>query len=95
MKQRVLFGCRDVAIVDLNDITGIDNAMEACAGLSDPNRWVSIQILYSENMLSILIINQIAQHNSHIYTRKPQRGKIIDTKPHINALLLPNISLLV
>ena len=45
--------------VDVTIVLGnlIDNAMEACAGLSDQNRWVSIQILYSENMLSILIIN--------------------------------------
>ena len=51
----------------------IDNAMEACAGLSEPNRWVSVQILYSENMLSILIINpsNVVQINDgHIPTTK-------------------------
>ncbi len=46
----------------------IDNAMEACAGLSDPNRWVSIQILYSENMLSILIINPVISFRSTMAT---------------------------
>lgn len=61
--------------VDVTIVLGnlIDNAMEACAGLSDPNRWVSIQILYSENMLSILIINpsNIVQINDgHIPTTK-------------------------
>ena len=61
--------------IDMSNILGnlIDNAMEACAGLSDPNRWVSIQILYSENMLSILIINpsNIVQINDgHIPTTK-------------------------
>ena len=61
--------------VDVTIVLGnlIDNAMEACAGLSEPNRWVSIQILYSENMLSILIINpsNIVQINDgHIPTTK-------------------------
>ncbi len=61
--------------VDVTIVLGnlIDNALEACAGLSDPNRWVSIQILYSENMLSILIINpsNIVQINDgHIPTTK-------------------------
>jgi two-component system sensor histidine kinase AgrC len=61
--------------VDVTIVLGnlIDNAMEACAGLSEPNRWVSIQILYSENMLSILIINpsNIVQINGgHIPTTK-------------------------
>lgn len=61
--------------VDVTIVLGnlIDNAMEACAGLSDPNRWVSIQILYSENMLSILIINPsnvVQIHDGHIPTTK-------------------------
>ena len=61
--------------VDVTIVLGnlIDNAMEACAGLSEPNRWVSVQILYSENMLSILIINpsNVVQINDgHIPTTK-------------------------
>ena len=61
--------------VDVTIVLGnlIDNAMEACAGLSDPNRWVSIQILYSENMLSILIINPsniVRINDGHIPTTK-------------------------
>lgn len=61
--------------VDVTIVLGnlIDNAMEACAALSEPNRWVSIQILYSENMLSILIINpsNVVQINDdHIPTTK-------------------------
>lgn len=35
----------------------IDNAMEACADLSESEKWVSIQIIYSQNLLSLTIIN--------------------------------------
>ena len=61
--------------VDVTIVLGnlIDNAMEACAALSESNRWVSIQILYSENMLSILIINPsnvVRINDDHIPTTK-------------------------
>ena len=51
----------------------IDNAMEACADLSEQDRWVSIQILYSKNMLSLLIVNpseNVQISNGHIPTTK-------------------------
>ena len=58
--------------VDVTIVLGnlIDNAMEACAGLSDPNRWVSIQILYSENILIINPSNIVQINDGHIPTTK-------------------------
>ena len=47
--------------------------MEACADLSEQDRWVSIQILYSKNMLSLLIVNpseNVQISNGHIPTTK-------------------------
>ena len=45
--------------VDLTIVLGnlIDNAMEACLHLSESEKWVSIQLLYAQHNLSILIIN--------------------------------------
>lgn len=45
--------------VDVTIVLGnlIDNAMEACLNLPESERWVSIQILYGQNILSISIIN--------------------------------------
>lgn len=61
--------------VDVTIVLGnvIDNAMEACADLSEQDRWVSIQILYSKNMLSLLIVNpseNVQISNGHIPTTK-------------------------
>ena len=61
--------------VDVTIVLGnvIDNAMEACANLSEQDRWVSIQILYSKNMLSLLIVNpseNVQISNGHIPTTK-------------------------
>ena len=53
----------------------IDNAMEACVSLSEQSRWVSIQILYSKNVLSIRIINpskSVQINNGYIPTTKPE-----------------------
>ena len=44
----------DVTIVLANLI---DNAMEACVQMPEAERWVSVQILYGHEMLSISIIN--------------------------------------
>lgn len=35
----------------------IDNAMEACLRMQESDRWVSVQILYTQGILSISIIN--------------------------------------
>lgn len=45
--------------VDVTVVLGnlIDNALEACQTLKEADRWVSIQILYSHDTLSISIIN--------------------------------------
>ena len=45
--------------VDVTIVLGnlIDNAMEACIQMPESERWVSIQILYSQGILSIAIIN--------------------------------------
>lgn len=45
--------------VDVTIVLGnlIDNAMEACIQMPESKRWVSIQILYSQGILSIAIIN--------------------------------------
>ena len=53
----------------------IDNAMEACAGLTETEQWVSIQLLYSQNVLSISIINPsrpVQIINGQISTSKPE-----------------------
>ena len=53
----------------------IDNAMEACVSLPEQSRWVSIQILYSKNVLSIRIINpskSVQINNGYIPTTKPE-----------------------
>lgn len=62
----------DVAIV-LGNL--IDNALEACAGLTETEQWVSIQLLYSQNALSISIINPsrpVQIINGQISTSKPE-----------------------
>lgn len=45
--------------VDVTIVLGnlIDNAMEACLRMPESDRWVSIQILYAQGILSISIIN--------------------------------------
>lgn len=45
--------------VDVTIVLGnlIDNAMEACLRVPESDRWVSIQILYAQGILSISIIN--------------------------------------
>lgn len=45
--------------VDVTIVLGnlIDNAMEACIQMPESKRWVSIQILYSQGILSMAIIN--------------------------------------
>lgn len=45
--------------VDVTVVLGnlIDNALEACQTLKEADRWVSIQLLYSHDTLSISIIN--------------------------------------
>ena len=51
----------------------IDNAMEACVSLPEQSRWVSIQILYCKNVLSIRIINpskSVQINNGYIPTTK-------------------------
>lgn len=62
--------------VDVTIVLGnlIDNAMEACADLPEPERWVSIQILYSRKVLSLSIINAsrpVAIADGQIPTSKP------------------------
>lgn len=45
--------------VDVTIVLGnlIDNAIEACLNLPEPERWVSIRILYSRNTLSLSMVN--------------------------------------
>ena len=52
----------------------IDNAMEACSQMPQTERWVSVQILYGHEMLSISIVNP---------SRPVQiiGGQIVTTKP--------------
>lgn len=62
----------DVTIVLANLL---DNAMEACSQMPESERWVSVQILYGQGLLSISIINpslpvQIA--GGQIATTKPE-----------------------
>lgn len=62
--------------VDVTIVLGnlIDNAMEACVDLPEPERWVSIQILYSRKVLSLSIINAsrpVAIAEGQIPTSKP------------------------
>lgn len=61
----------DVTIVLANLI---DNAMEACSQMPQTERWVSVQILYGHEMLSISIVNP---------SRPVQiiGGQIVTTKP--------------
>ncbi len=78
--------------VDVTIVLGnlIDNALEACAGLSDPNRWVSIQILYSENMLSILIrISQPHHGRSYCFQCLHEYLRCLFTKRHCVRSFLP------
>lgn len=35
----------------------LDNAMEACSQMSEADRWISVQLLYGQGILSITIIN--------------------------------------
>lgn len=61
----------DVTIVLANLI---DNAMEACSQMSESERWVSVQILYGQGVLSISIINPsrpVKIMNGQIATTKP------------------------
>ena len=63
--------------VDVTIVLGnlIENAMEACADLSTSQKWVSIQVLYSQNILSISIINPsrpVLIINGQIPTSKPE-----------------------
>lgn len=62
----------DVTIVLANLL---DNAMEACCQMPESERWVSVQLLYGQGLLSISIINpsrpvQIA--GGQIATTKPE-----------------------
>lgn len=61
----------DVTIVLANLL---DNAMEACGQMPESMRWISIQILYSQGMLSISVINP-----SHLV--EIVGGQIATTKP--------------
>ncbi len=61
----------DVTIVLANLL---DNAMEACCQMPEPERWVSVQILYGQGLLSISIINP--SHPVQI-----TGGQIATTKP--------------
>lgn len=62
--------------VDVTIVLGnlIDNAMEACIQMPEAERWVSIQILYGQGLLSITIINP--SHPVQIIG-----GQIATTKP--------------
>lgn len=62
--------------VDVTIVLGnlIDNAMEACIQMPESERWVSIQMLYGQGILSITIINP--SHPVQIVD-----GQIATTKP--------------
>lgn len=62
--------------VDVTIVLGnlIDNAMEACIKMPESERWVSIQMLYGQGILSITIINP--SHPVQIVG-----GQIATTKP--------------
>lgn len=62
----------DVTIVLANLL---DNAMEACSQMPETERWVSIQILYGQGLLSISIINPsrpVQIVGKQIATTKPE-----------------------
>ena len=63
--------------VDVTIVLGnlIDNAMEACIQMPQAERWVSIQILYGQGLLSITIINPsrpVEIVGGQIATTKPE-----------------------
>lgn len=63
--------------VDVTIVLGnlIDNAMEACIQMTESERWVSIQILYSLGILSISVINPsrpVQIVGGQISTTKPE-----------------------
>lgn len=74
--------------VDVTIVLGnlIDNAMEACLQIPESDRWVSIQVLYGQGILSISIINP---------SRPVQilNGKIASTKeePLLHGFGLSNV----
>ena len=62
----------DVTIVLANLL---DNAMEACSQMPESERWVSVQILYGQGLLSISIINPslpVQITGGQIATTKPE-----------------------
>lgn len=64
--------CVDVTIVLANLL---DNAMEACSQMPETERWVSVQILYGQGLLSISIINPslpVQITGGQIATTKPE-----------------------